>query len=429
MTTGAPGRAGTRMAESGARRAGADLQAVVDELADELGRSVVVNDPVVRMLVTSRHFGDEDEVRVRAVLQRDAGAEVARHVLDQGVAGWSRAGVVPERPDLGLRPRLCVPVRHGGELLGLLMVIDADRSLTGSQVRRTEEVAAVAAALLARDEQPEEDRAARDRLVAGLLGDDVPDRGEAVSAAAAAGLPADAAQAVVTVLLAPGSARPEVATALRVVLDSAAHRHPHRSLAALAPGGGTLVQVGAHLDPAEVVGTAERMVAAAGRLLGGPAGPDGRGGPDRTSGVVAGVGGVVAGLRAASRSGRQARAAARGARAVPGLGPVACWEALGPYGFLLQLPDEVLGPDLVPEPVVRLLRHRSAPRLVETLRAFLDHGGSMPRTAEALHLHRTSLYYRLERIAEITGLDLQDGGNRLLLHTGLLVAELTGPDR
>ncbi|MCE3551696.1 helix-turn-helix domain-containing protein [Pseudonocardia sp. RS11V-5] len=407
------------MAESGGRRAGADLQAVVDELADELGRSVVVNDPVVRMLVTSRHFGDEDEVRVRAVLQRDAGADVARHVLDQGVAGWSRAGVVPERPDLGLRARLCVPMRHAGELLGLLMVIDADRSLAGSQVRRIEEVAAAAAALLARDEESEEDRAGRDRLVARLLGDDVADRDAAVSTAESAGLPADVAQAVVTVLLAPGSARPEVATALRVVLDSAAHRHPHRSLAALAPGGGTLLQVGAHLDPTEVVGTAERMVAAAGRLLGGP---------DGAGGVVAGVGEVVPGLRAAFRSGRQARAAARGARAVRGLGPVARWEALGPYAFLLQLPDDVLGPDLVPEPVGRLLRHRSAARLVATLRAFLDHGGSMPRTAEALHLHRTSLYYRLERITEITGLDLQDGGNRLLLHTGLLVAELTGPD-
>ncbi|MEU7815590.1 helix-turn-helix domain-containing protein [Pseudonocardia sp. NPDC049154] len=407
------------MAETGGRRAGADLQAVVDQLADELGRSVVVNDPVVRMLVTSRHFGDEDDVRVRAVLQRDAGAAVARHVLDQGVARWSRAGVVPERPDLGLRARLCVPMRHHGELLGLLMVIDADGSLTDAQIRRLEEVAAAAAALLARDEESEEDRAERARLLGRLLGDDVAARGAAVTAAVSGGLVADAEQAVVTVLRAPGAARPEVATALRVVLDSAAHRHPHRSLAAPVPGGGTLLQVGALLDPVEVRTTAERMVAAAGRLLGGTQG---------TGGVVAGIGEVVPGLRSAFRSARQARAAARGARALPGLGPVAQWEAVGPYGFLLQLPDDVLGPALIPAPVVRLLRHRSAPRLVATLRAFLDHGGSMPRTAEALHLHRTSLYYRLERITEITGLDLQDGGDRLLLHTGLLVAELTGSD-
>ena len=74
------------------------LQALVDDLADELQRSVVVNDPVVRMLCTSRHFGDEDEVRVRAVLQRDAGPDVSRYVLDQGVARWTRAGTVPAEP-------------------------------------------------------------------------------------------------------------------------------------------------------------------------------------------------------------------------------------------------------------------------------------------------------------------------------------------
>ena len=38
------------------------VQAVVDRFADELGRSVVVNDPEVRMLFASRHFGDEDPV-------------------------------------------------------------------------------------------------------------------------------------------------------------------------------------------------------------------------------------------------------------------------------------------------------------------------------------------------------------------------------
>jgi DNA-binding PucR family transcriptional regulator len=107
---------------------------------------------------------------------------------------------------------------------------------------------------------------------------------------------------------------------------------------------------------------------------------------------------------------------------VAGLGPVARWESLGPYAILLQLPD----PGPVPEPLQRLLRHRSAPRLVATLRAFLDHAGSMPRTAEALHLHRTSLYYRLDRITELTGLDLDDGRDRLLLHLGLLVLDLRG---
>ncbi len=89
-----------------------------------------------------------------------------------------------------------------------------------------------------------------------------------------------------------------------------------------------------------------------------------------------------------------------------------------------MLPDGAVTAALVPEPVERLLAHRKAVRLVPTLRTFLDTAGSVPRTAEVLHLHRTSLYYRLEQITEITGLDLDDGGDRLVLHLGLLAADL-----
>jgi hypothetical protein len=43
------------------------LQQLVDETAEALQRSVVLDDPQVRPLCTSRHFDDADEVRVRAV--------------------------------------------------------------------------------------------------------------------------------------------------------------------------------------------------------------------------------------------------------------------------------------------------------------------------------------------------------------------------
>ncbi|MGW3232678.1 PucR family transcriptional regulator, partial [Kitasatospora sp. NPDC001095] len=52
-----------------ARAGGEVLQALVDGLAEELGRSVVLDDPLVRMICASRHFGDEDRVRVRTLLQ------------------------------------------------------------------------------------------------------------------------------------------------------------------------------------------------------------------------------------------------------------------------------------------------------------------------------------------------------------------------
>ncbi|MDQ0987238.1 DNA-binding PucR family transcriptional regulator [Streptomyces sp. V2I9] len=47
---------------------------------------------------------------------------------------------------------------------------------------------------------------------------------------------------------------------------------------------------------------------------------------------------------------------------------------------------------------------------------FLDHAGQAGRAAAALGVHRQTLYYRLTRIQQITGLDLNDGEDRLLLH-------------
>ena len=41
-------------------------------------------------------------------------------------------------------------------------------------------------------------------------------------------------------------------------------------------------------------------------------------------------------------------------------------------------------------------------------------------------MHRQTLYYRLARIAELTGLDLADGDARLLLHASLRSARLSG---
>jgi DNA-binding PucR family transcriptional regulator len=110
----------------------------------------------------------------------------------------------------------------------------------------------------------------------------------------------------------------------------------------------------------------------------------------------------------------QARAAARVAAAVAHLSPVAHWAELGAWRAITELG----GPDPV---VVPLLADRV---LAETAEAFLDCAGSASRAAAALQIHRQTLYYRLTRIGELTGLDLADGEARLLLHTSLKAARL-----
>ena len=59
-----------------------------------------------------------------------------------------------------------------------------------------------------------------------------------------------------------------------------------------------------------------------------------------------------------------------------------------------------------------------------TAAAYLDHAGNVVRAAAELRIHRQTLYYRLQRIEELTGLDLADGRDRLTLHLALTLAPL-----
>lgn len=140
-----------------------------------------------------------------------------------------------------------------------------------------------------------------------------------------------------------------------------------------------------------------------------------------------GVGGRHTGLDDAWTSYEQALVAARAARRLPTLKSAGDWELLGELAVLLQLPEHVLNASLVPKPLRTLSDTHGGDRLRDTLRCFLERAGSIPRTADTLGIHRTSLYYRLRQIQEITGLDLDDGAHRLTLHLGLRIEELLAP--
>ena len=66
------------------------------------------------------------------------------------------------------------------------------------------------------------------------------------------------------------------------------------------------------------------------------------------------------------------------------------------------------------------------PLLTETAGVRLDCAGSPQRAAARLCVHRQTLYYRLGRIAELTGLDVAHGADRLLLHLAVRAARLAG---
>ncbi|WP_231634141.1 PucR family transcriptional regulator, partial [Streptomyces clavuligerus] len=137
------------------------------------------------------------------------------------------------------------------------------------------------------------------------------------------------------------------------------------------------------------------------------------------TGVTVGVGAPRQGLTGLNTAWREASAAARAARARPGAEPVARWAEIGPYRMLAALP-----PERAQDPAVRTLLDPAHTELARTAEVFLDCAGQAGRTAAALGIHRQTLYYRLSRVEQLTGLTLSEGEDRLLLHMALKAARL-----
>ncbi|AIA06100.1 transcriptional regulator [Streptomyces noursei] len=76
------------------------------------------------------------------------------------------------------------------------------------------------------------------------------------------------------------------------------------------------------------------------------------------------------------------------------------------------------------DPAVGPLLAPAHAELARTAEAFLDCAGQAGRTAQQLGIHRQTLYYRLGRVEKLTGLDLDEGADRLLLHMALKAARL-----
>jgi sugar diacid utilization regulator len=98
--------------------------------------------------------------------------------------------------------------------------------------------------------------------------------------------------------------------------------------------------------------------------------------------------------------------------------PVLLFDALGVYRMLSSVTDPAGIEAFMSDQIGALLeydtRHHSG--LVVTLAQYLDSGGNIDRAAGELSVHRSTLKYRLKRIRELLGRDLNDGPTRLDLH-------------
>ncbi|MCZ2804560.1 helix-turn-helix domain-containing protein [Modestobacter sp. VKM Ac-2983] len=375
-----------------------DLQDLVDEVSRLLAAPATLEDRDFTMLAFCAHGepggGDPgttmDAVRARSILGRGSTPEVRRRFEEFGIADATDPLRVPADPAAGILTRLCLPVRASGRLQGYLWLLDGGRTDVG------------------------------DPAAPGLA--------EAVALAAEAGR-----------LLAegrPGTA--DLSAALRAVLTGTAPGRAVRELTDALGGDRTTVTLVALRPAAAGLPTGWTPPGAGAVTAALPAGTDGvavavllplsRDADTRPAGALSAA--ALARLPAGSTAGvatprrgclelpaqwHEARTAARVAAVDPRLAPAASWSELGAWRQVAALP----GPD---PSLARLL---TDPVLTGTAEVWLDCAGSPQRAAAQLCIHRQTLYYRLGRIAELTGLDLADGADRLLLHLGVRAARLT----
>jgi hypothetical protein len=141
---------------------------------------------------------------------------------------------------------------------------------------------------------------------------------------------------------------------------------------------------------------------------------------------VTGTAGAVPRLEAVHAELDNASYAAEVAAAVPAFGRAADWGQLGSYAVFQYLPRDQAAPERICRGITALLTDRTG-IYAATVRAYLDCGANATQAAALLHIHRTTLYWRLARVADLLTVDLSRGDDRLKLHLALKLAELTRP--
>lgn len=413
------------------RSAEGTLQHIVDLLAVRLARSVALDDRHLRLLAASRHFGDEDAVRLQSLLDRELRPANLDHVLSLGVADWTGPGVVEATQAFGSSRRICLPVRHLGQHFGYLWLIDAQSTLSDEDLVAAERAASDAAMVLRGEVLQLETRDGHDgALVRDLVSSEPSVRSRACQEVRQDRLLADPRHSAVLVVEVDGAdvlAAEEVRDALRRAADGLVQAWPSRSLLQLVEGS-RLVVVATAAAPwgsgvlathaASVCRHVERALLV---RQGGHAPGDGQ-----QVRVRAGIGSGNSGLEDASSSYDQARQAVRAGRVLGLEAAVTEWDELGVYGVLLKLTSADLSPANYPAALVRLVRADPEGRLVATLETYLDEAGDAVRSAARLGLHRTTLHYRLRKVEQYAGVSLANGEARLTLHLGIKLARLGG---
>ncbi|MER7484174.1 helix-turn-helix domain-containing protein [Streptomyces sp. NPDC126510] len=371
-----------------------------------VGGAVTIEDLQSRVLAYSSTDEDVDDMRRRTILGRRAPDAAVAELRETGFFRllWGSGDVVRRPAEEDLPERLVVAVTAGGEALGTIWVAAAGRPLpeTAADNLRAAARAAAPHLLHHRSRGAGQLQAVQQAARALLEGS-----GSAEALAARTALPVEGRCAVLAVhaVSGPRGGRNEDRVPDLVAVACAAHGYEAVVMTVV---GGVLVLLG---DLAPDAQRAAAQVARLGEALVGQLSAA------IATQVCVGLGEVSANLHQAAESRRTADLALRallsrdGSRAVARVGEVA--EAVSMLHIVDTLREVSLPVEL---PVTRLAAYDAehGGALIDTLRSYLDHFSDVPAAARALGVHPNTFRYRIRRVREVCGIDLDDPDARLL---------------
>jgi DNA-binding PucR family transcriptional regulator len=397
-----------------------DLFALANAVAGTVGGAVTIEDPSRRVLAYSS-LGDQpiDAARRGTILGRqvpdspgmrtlyrqvhstpgvmNADSKTLRHLL---------AGGPVEIDDL--QPRSAVSIRAGSQSIGSIWVAHEDDRLDEEAERALVDAARIAVphVIQARAARDVERRLRAEMLLTVLAGE-----GSAEEAAARLGFSVGEPLSLAAFELAgsePGldELQRERLVDLVVVHCEAACRQS--AAVALGQIVYALLQNDRPLEQRALVRLAEQVQANAEARLG--------------STLLAAVGPRIDGLRDVSRARREAERVLDVLRTDARGRTVAATEDVRSEVVLHELKElSVDHPSLTRGKLERVLAHDAEHDATygETLRAYLDFFGDVPRAAEHISVHPNTFRYRMRRLAELFDLNLDDPDERVVLELQL----------
>ncbi|MFB7248087.1 PucR family transcriptional regulator [Streptomyces populi] len=384
-----------------------DLNGLADAVAVLVGGAVTIEDTESRVLAYSSTEENVDEIRRLTILGRRVPPWRVAAMREAGFfrALWGTDDVLHRRAQDEIPERLVGAVRAGGEVLGSIWVAAvAGRPLPpgASEALRAATHTAAAHLLHART-RGADDRLAEDAARALMEG-----RGSPEVLAERASLPAREPCAVLAVGLGSGTHGDDDLPRLHALLALRCAVFGHRAV--VVPAGGRILVLVSRLDenPRRSREQLARLGEALARELS----------STTDAPVRVGLGDVAPGPAQAAESRRSAELALKALTRTAGPRTVARAEDVADTVGIMAV-VEALGAVTLPPgtSVARLAAfdaEHGGSRLVPSLRAYLDHFGDVTAASRVLAVHPNSLRHRLRRITEVSGLDLDDSGARLL---------------